>query len=194
VGAALVMQLEEQLRECRERNLLLHEREEYLVKTLRELVGTFVYQEEPRRSQVFISYSRKDIRWLARLKLVLLPVIKGNAIKIFDDTMINVGDKWKDIIRAALKNTKVAVLMVSPEFLGSEFVCNNELPTILDSERAKALRIIWFPIRHSLVEDTPIIAYQAALDASRPLSSMKRADQDMALVRIAKVIEKEYRS
>ena len=97
-----MMELEQQLKECREKTRHLEERELYLVNTLRRFVDVFIYQQPAQRDQVFVCYSHNDIVWLRRLKTMLAPLIKGNIVNIWDDSMIRAGEKWREKIRSPL--------------------------------------------------------------------------------------------
>ena len=55
--------------------------------------------ESPIRSQIFISYSHKDKKWLERLQVHLKPLEREGLFERWDDTMINAGEKWRDEIR-----------------------------------------------------------------------------------------------
>jgi formylglycine-generating enzyme required for sulfatase activity len=83
----------------------------------------------------------------------------------------------------------VAILLVSPDFLASKFICENELPPLLEANKTEGLTILWILVRDSRYQRTAIAAYQAAHDPAKPLSSMSRAKQDSALVEIVDVIE-----
>lgn len=83
----------------------------------------------------------------------------------------------------------MAVLLVSPHFLGSEFIANNELPPLLAAAEDKGMRILWVPLSASSYDETPIGAYQAVIDPQRPIDVMTLPEQNAALVRVCKQIK-----
>jgi hypothetical protein len=114
------------------------------------------------RDQVFISYSHKDRDWLEKLQTVLKPLVRKGVITIWDDTQIRAGDQWRDHIAEALGNARVAVLLVSPDFLASDFIADHELPPLLRAAQDEGLTIIWVLVRDCLFSETKIADYQAA--------------------------------
>ena len=144
----------------------------------------------PERDQLFISYSHVDRGWVERLQTMIRPLVRSHALRLWDDSQIQPGDKWREEIETALAAAKVALLLVSSDFLASEFVTNSELPQLLTAAEEEGLRILWVPLRPSLVRRTPIGAYQALGDPGRPLARMDPVEQEEALVEIALAIEK----
>ena len=144
----------------------------------------------PERNQLFISYSHVDRGWVERLQTMIRPLVRSHGLRLWDDSQIQPGDKWREEIETALAAAKVALLLVSSDFLASEFVTNSELPQLLMAAEEEGLRILWVPLRPSLVRRTPIDAYQALLDPGRPLARMDPVEQEEALVEIALAIEK----
>jgi hypothetical protein len=140
------------------------------------------------RDQVFISYSHADSEWLKRLQIMLAPLRRQGMLDVWEDTRIQVGQDWKAEIEKALERAKVAVLLVSPDFLASDFIARHELPPLLEAARKQGTTILWVPLRHSLYRVTEIARYQAAYDPGTPLSTLTLAEQDAALVRIAEAL------
>ena len=125
------------------------------------------------RNKVLIGYSHKDKRWLERLQTMLKPLVRNGTISVWDDTTIPVGENWKEQIDSALKVAKVAVLLVTPNFLESDFIPKNELPPILNAAAKDGLVIFWVYVSSCLYQATEIKDYQAAHDISNSLRSVK---------------------
>jgi internalin A len=141
------------------------------------------------RNQVFISYSHQDQQWLTKLQKHLKPMIRNQTFVVWDDTKIQPGAKWREEIEKALAAAKVAVLLVSPDFLASDFIADNELPPLLDAAEAEGLTIIWIPLTYSGYEETEIEKYQSAHPPNQPLNSLNSGQEDRAWVNICKKIK-----
>lgn len=155
--------------------------------------GISIDAERPERKLIFISYAHKDKEWLDRLRTMLSPLIKSDLdFDVWSDTMITPGDKWKEEIKKKLSSARVAVLLVSDDFIDSEFISSEELPYILKAEREDGVRILWIYIRSCLWEYSAIADFQAAHTTEKPLESMSKPEQDQALVDICKRIKQAF--
>ena len=143
----------------------------------------------PVRDQVFISYSHKDREWLELLQTMLKPLVRKNSVSVWDDAKIKAGAKWKEEIQRALWEAKVAVLLVSPHFIGSDFIAKHELPPLLEAARKHGVVILWVYLSSCLYEETEIKDYQAAHDISKPLNSLTPAEQDHVLAQVCRKIK-----
>lgn len=142
------------------------------------------------RDEVFISYSHKDKDWLERLQTMLKPLIRKGAISVWDDSKMKAGAKWRQEIENALVSSRVAVLLVSSDFLGSDFIAEHELPPLLDAAQKDGLAILWICLRKCLYKETAIEKYQAAHDISQPLAGLaSKAKQDEVLEQICQKIK-----
>ena len=84
----------------------------------------------PARDLIFVSYSHLDRDWLDRLLIFFKPYTRQN-LKVWADPYIKVGNKWRRDISTALSQTSVAVLLVTPDFLASDFIYDEEMPPIM---------------------------------------------------------------
>ena len=141
------------------------------------------------RSQIFFSYSHKDRKWLDACQNHLTPLFRKQRITIWSDTQIKSGDLWRNEIEKGLAAAKVAVLLVSPDFLNSDFIAENELPPLLEASEKEGLRILWVAVRYSSYEDTDVARYKAVNDPLRPLASLRGSSREKELVRICKEIK-----
>jgi hypothetical protein len=130
--------------------------------------------------QVFISYSRKDKRWRDDLDTHLKSYLRGGSIVSWSDQQIVAGSQWFGEIKAALAQTKVAVLLVTPDFLASDFIHEHELGPLLKEAEQGGVKILWVPVRDSAYRRTPLKNYQAVLDPAQPLANMTQAERDRA--------------
>lgn len=144
------------------------------------------------RNQVFVSYSHADEEYLKRLR-VHLGLLERRNIKIWTDKDIAPGMKWQDEIRDALTKTKVAVLLISTDFLSSDFITRQELPPLLaaaQSEGVEILPVIVKPSAFGDIEVEPLSVYQA-VNMGRPLVKLKDdAEREEEFVRILQMIRK----
>jgi internalin A len=142
------------------------------------------------RDEVFISYSHKDKRWRDDLDTNLKPYLRNGSVKSWSDIQIAPGSTWFEEIMLALADVGVAVLLVTPNFLASDFIHEHELGPLLKEADRGGVQILWLPIRESAYKQTALKNYQAVLDPARPLASMTPAARDRAWVKICEEIQR----
>ncbi len=147
-------------------------------------------QKPHHRTKVFISYSHADLKWLERLRQHLKPLEREYSIDIWDDTKIAAGSKWRIEIEEALHSARVAVLLVSADFLASEFISSNELPPLLagaDKEGAIILPVLVSPSRFERTKG--LSQFQAVNPPSKTLMQMEPFEQESLFDKVADTIE-----
>lgn len=140
-------------------------------------------------SKIFISYSHKDVRWLERLQIMLRPLMHSDQLITWVDSQIIAGSDWFVEIQHALSSAKAAILLVSPNFLASDFIAKHELPQLLDEANKTGLRILWIAISASLYKETEIAKYKALNDPQRPLDKLTPSERNRVLVDICQQIK-----
>ncbi|MEE8584403.1 MAG: toll/interleukin-1 receptor domain-containing protein [Acidobacteriota bacterium] len=138
---------------------------------------------------VFISYSHKDEEWKDRLVTHLDVLQRQGLLSVWQDRLINAGDAWGPEIQKAMDEASLAMLLVSPPVLTSDFIRNRELPYLLEQREERGLRI--FPV---IVEPFDLGAVdwlrhlQCRPKDAVPLSTFARTEAEQLLADIAKEI------
>ena len=141
------------------------------------------------RTSVFISYSRTDKKYLKELHAHLAYYVRNEMISFWDDTMIKPGTQWREEIRKGLQSAKVAVLLVSAEFLASDFIANNELPPLLTAAAEEGVVILSVILRPSAFKHSALAQIQAVNVPSNPLCAMTRGKRDEVWAKVAEYIK-----
>ncbi|MDQ3255702.1 MAG: toll/interleukin-1 receptor domain-containing protein [Acidobacteriota bacterium] len=143
----------------------------------------------PDRTKVFISYSHEDAKFLQRFQVHLKP-LEREGLERWDDTRISTGQRWKEEIEKALASAKVAVLLISADFLASDFIDTEELPHLLAAEEKEGLivmPVILSPCRFS--RTLSLSQFQAVNSPDKPLTSLSTSEQDAVWDKLSKDIE-----
>lgn len=150
------------------------------------------------RDKAFISYSRDDKKWLDLLLQFLKPWMRAEPDKIWWDGRIQAGQEWRKEIQEALATAKVAVMLVSPGFLASEFILDEELPRILDRAKSGGVTILWDLVRNCAYESTLLRGYQSLryqeTHTMKAWNVLSEAELDDCLVHVSKEIVARLRS
>ena len=93
-------------------------------------------------------------------------------------------------IDKALEKATIAILLVSTDFLASDFITNEELQPLLDKAQNEGTRIMPIIVRPcAFFEESGLSKYQAVNDPKMPLSGMSVYEQENKLVEMVKAIK-----
>jgi hypothetical protein len=135
---------------------------------------------------VFISYSHEDEVWKDRLVKHLAGLERDGRLRIWNDRDIRAGQTWLREIETAMGEARVAVLLVSPDFLASEFIQTCEVPALLARQGVHIVPVI---VKDCLWEEEVHVSnLQARPRDGRALASYRPAQRDTELKRIAKEV------
>lgn len=138
------------------------------------------------KMNIFISYSHQDEEWLKRLKVHLNGLAKYyNTIDVWDDKRLRAGDRWNKEITKALCNSNVALLLVSANFIASDYIQNNELQPILKKAENNGVKIIpIFVSPVAVLDESGIGSFQGANNPTRTLSECTSAEVERILANL----------
>lgn len=103
----------------------------------------------PAKVRIFVSYSHRDHRYLDTGELIEL--LKGiEDTEFWTDRAITGGDLWDQEIQDAIRQSQIALVLISQFFLDSGYVKGNELPMFLQQAEEEGLLI--FPVMLSACE------------------------------------------
>ena len=134
------------------------------------------------RDSIFISYSRRDEHWAERFHNMLKA--RPDDIKVFRDSNIREGEDWETRLQVELARAKIALLLVSPSFVNSDFITKHELPWMLRS-RQDGLVVKWVEVEPAIPPDEleRLQAFKVQ-SSSRCLSQLHGGDQDAEIKKI----------
>src|SRR5262245_14911937 len=98
--------------------------------------------EASRVPSVFLSYSHKDEKWKDLLRTHLGVLESEGRLDTWVDRHIEAGTDWFEEIQEAMARASVAILLISADFLTSEFIGGEEVPRLLQRRKAEGLPVI----------------------------------------------------
>lgn len=122
---------------------------------------------------IFVSYSHRDETWRERFEIQAKPLSRAESIRFWSDKNIKAGE-WEMQIEEAMEGAVAAVLLVSPNFLASDYIISQELPYLLGAHKTRGLMIIWAYLEPCDVKRYPeITKFQAmTLGDLQPMSKL----------------------
>ena len=138
---------------------------------------------------IFISYSHEDLEWLELVKKFLYVLEQQGVIEFWDDSKIEPGQEWQVEIEKALDSSKAALLLISQDFLISDFITKYELPRLLGDAEKKGKKIFWIPVSSSTVFEShkEIAKFQSLVaDPTISLQDLSDAERKQVLVKVHK--------
>lgn len=99
-----------------------------------------------RRVRIFISYAHVDDALRARLRVHLGGLERDGLVQAWDDREIPAGEAWADEIDDRLNQADVIVLLVTADFIKSEYCYGKELKRALERNADRDDRAIVVPV------------------------------------------------
>ena len=155
--------------------------------------------EATRTIEVFYSYAHQDELLRNRLETHLTALKRQGLITSWCDREITGGDDWKREIDTHLHTAQIILLLISADFLASDYCYCEEMKRALERHEAREARVIPILLGHAFLEKAPFSKLQALPTNGKPIGDWPgRQGRDKAFLEVAiairEVIKKQWPS
>jgi hypothetical protein len=137
----------------------------------------------PEAVELFYSYSHKDERLRERLQTHLSLLKRQGILAEWHDRKIAAGSEWAGQIDEHLNTARVILLLISPDFLASDYCYDLEMTRALERHDAGEARVIPIILRPVDWQGAPFARLQALPKDARPVTQWP--SQDAAFTNVA---------
>lgn len=141
---------------------------------------------------VFCCYARTDQSYLLELNKRLIPLQRDGLIVVHADINISPGEDWEQKIHHYLNTAHIILLLVSSDFIASEYCYSNEMMRALERHDAGDARVIPIILRPVDLRHVPFGKIQSLPTDAKPITNW--ADRDDAFLSVATGIEEVVQS
>ena len=138
--------------------------------------------------KIFYSYSHKDEEIRNRLATYLAPLRQQNKIMEWHDRKIEPGSKWDSEISDQLNSADLILLLVTGDFLASDYCFGVEVERALDRLKRGEVKVIPILAKPCLWQESRFSEIQIIPRDAKPMTSW--ASSDDAYVDVANEIRK----
>src|SRR5258706_6331876 len=134
--------------------------------------------------KVFYCYAKEDEELRDQLTNHLTPLRRVRKLTLWLDVMIQAGSDWKLEVEKHLQEADIILLLISPDFMASDYCYNLQLTVAFNYYEAGKVDIIPIILRPVLWEETPIKRLPIILPTSKIAVSLW-PNHDQAFMNIA---------
>jgi hypothetical protein len=126
--------------------------------------------------RIFCCYAREDEPLLNNLKTHLKPQQRQGLIHIWHDRDILAGAEWEQEVEQQLNTAQVILLLVSPDFMASDYCYTKEMQQVLARHARGEVRAIPIILRPTDWQITPLGKLQALPRDGKPITTWANRD------------------
>src|SRR5260370_27367770 len=108
-----------------------------------------------RKIEIVCFYAREDQRQLQELRKHLVPLQREELVTLWADTDINAGMEWEREIHQHLSTSQVILLLVSPDFIASDYCYGVEIQRAMERHKRKEACVIPIILRRASWQGAP---------------------------------------
>lgn len=159
-------------------DVLVNNRDQYIL-TAKKAIDQQITQAEHLRTgvRVFVSYAHKDQQYMEDLRTHLRPLERQGIIKTWYDLQMMPGQSLRETMEQELEEANLILLLVSPDYLASDYVYERELTRAVERHNAGQAVTIPIIIRSTDWVGTPLAKLQFLPASGRPISSWRNVDE-----------------
>lgn len=129
------------------------------------------------RPKLFISYSNVDEPFMCELEVQLVSMQRNKEIEIWSNRMIKPGEDWDKIIKSELLDADIILLLVSPDFIASEYCYDIEVKAAIEMHNQSVVKVLPVIIRHCDWQSTLFADIQVLPKDGIPVIEWKHRDE-----------------
>jgi hypothetical protein len=129
---------------------------------------------------IFFCYTHEDEALLNKLKMHLRPLQRQGLIDVWYDRDIGAGSEWEAEIKQHLNAAQIVLLLVSPDFMDSDYCYGIEMKCALERQERGEATVIPVILRPVYWHGEPLGKLQALPTDGKPITSASWHDQDEA--------------
>jgi len=149
-----------------------------------------IEEAKQKNIEVFCCYARKDQPLLLDLKTHLMPLQREGLITLWADVDINAGAEWEKEIHNHLNIAGIILLLVSPDFMASDYCYSIEMKKALNRNDDGTARVIPIILRPVDWTGTPFSKLQALPTDGKPITGRGWHSRDEAFADVARSLHK----
>ena len=127
--------------------------------------------------RIFVSYSHKDEALRLEFETFLAPLKRHHEIEVWFDREIVPGAGWADKIDESINTAHIIILLLSPDFLASDYCINVETKRALERYARENISLIPIVLRPVAASDNPTRPLQALPTNGKPVVSWNNRDE-----------------
>ncbi len=131
----------------------------------------------PSTLDIFCCYARVDGELLNKLTTHLMPLQRLGLITIWHDTYIEAGSAWEDEINKHLNTAQIILLLISPDFMASEYCYSKEMHRAMQRHEQNDAYVIPVLLRPTYWKGAPFEKLQMLPDEAKAVTMWVNEDE-----------------
>ena len=120
---------------------------------------------------IFISYAHADEDLKNELDKHLTGLKRSKKIETWNDRQLIAGQEWDEVIKTELERSDIILLLISIDFIASQYIWDKELATAMKRHEEGTARVVPIILKNCLWQEMPFAKLQALPRNAKPVTS-----------------------